>query len=49
MRDVASKGPVRRYFAKGLTADTVGGYLGSVNGLHELLKVIASLSSFVQC
>jgi len=26
MRDVASKGPVTRYFAKGLTADTIGGY-----------------------
>ena len=43
MRDVARKGPVTRYFAKGLTADTVGGYLASVNGLHELLKVSALL------
>jgi len=39
MRDVASKGPVTRYFAKGLTADTVGGYLASMQGLQELLKV----------
>jgi len=43
MHDVASKGPVTRYFAKGLTSDTVGGYLASVQGLCELLKVSKSL------
>jgi len=39
MHDVAGKGAFSRYFEKGLTADTIGGYLASVQGLHELLKV----------
>jgi len=42
MREVTEKGPLTRYFAKGLTVDTVDGYLASVIGLHELLKVSAS-------
>jgi len=48
MRDVASKGPVTRYFAKGLTADTVGAYLSSVQGLNVLLKVGKSHSLAIQ-
>ena len=49
MHDIASKGPVTRYFAKGLTSDTVGGYQASIQGLHELLKVGASLSLVIPC
>jgi len=48
MRDVARKGPVTRYFEKGLTTDTVGGYLASVNGLHELLKVSLLISPIIR-
>ena len=39
MRDVAGQGPFTRHFQKGVTADTIGGYLASINGLRELLKV----------
>jgi len=39
MREVARQGQINRHFKKGLTADTVGGYLSSLEGLHELLKV----------
>ena len=41
MLNVAGKGPFTRRFKKGLTADTVGGYIASVEELHELLKVSA--------
>jgi len=37
MRDVVGRGAFTRYFEKGLTADTVDGYLASVEGLRELL------------
>jgi len=47
MRDVAGKGPFTRHFKKGLTADTIGGYLASVEGLHELLKVSTSLPAAI--
>jgi len=46
MRDIAGKGALTRYFKKGLTVDTVGGYLTAVKGLHSFLKVISSRSSF---
>lgn len=39
MVDTTSKGPFTRYFQKGLTVDTVNGYLDAVEGLCELLKV----------
>jgi len=48
MRNVAGKGAFTRYFEKGLTADTVGGYLASVEGLYELLKVGALPSPVIR-
>jgi len=38
MRDVAGRGLLTRNFKKGLTVDTVGGYLAAVAGLRVLLK-----------
>jgi len=38
MQEVAGKGLLSRNFRKGLTADTVGGYLAAVDGLRVLLK-----------
>ena len=49
MRDVAGKGPITRHFKKGLTTDTIGGYLASVEGLHQLLKVSASHTVAIHC
>ena len=49
MRDVAGKGPITRHFKQGLTADTIGGYLASIEGLHELLKVCTSRLLGVPC
>ena len=38
MLDSTNKGAVTRHFKKGVTADTAGGYLATMEGLRELLK-----------
>ena len=42
--DLAGRGALSRQFEKGLAADAIGGYLASVQGLHELLEALPSLS-----
>ena len=40
MFNVSNKGAATRYIGKSVTADMIGGYLATVEGLYKFLKVI---------